>query len=209
MNTTVTQDEAIKIAGGLFPKIARVIQAAFQHFVDIKKQKTAVIPNLLFEPRTAYGNVHDFIKAGIRNEFGNEPNVRIAEPNGIFVMIVEEKIVLRFKKMNKDFQTSNVQTAQTDDYNNQDLQSLFPGQLTFLHVGYLPDLTCTYVENIYLFCRSGKNIEWHHSLKGSMRQLSIEMEAQVLQVEATEPRVSIKKSLNHSLKTGTDDEPGV
>ncbi|SJZ67543.1 hypothetical protein SAMN04488128_1011145 [Chitinophaga eiseniae] len=196
----LSQSQVENIARQYYPKIATAITAAFADYMEVRAQRSAngVVD---FKPRTCASLIHDFTKVRLKNEIGEDPEVLIGEFNGIFGMLIQGSVFIRFKKLNDDLSTSNVQTGQTENYNNQANFAGFGGEPTLLTAGYRPDKSWTSIQNIHLVCRSGDAIVWQKDLTSEVKQTSIFTMEEEDQTSKT-GRVSVKKGIQ---KTGTDD----
>jgi hypothetical protein len=88
----------------------------------------------------------DHIRDWIRRSFATEKSTRIVEKrNGLFLLEVEQRLLLRFKKLNSRKCSANVPTGQTKRFYRQ--QPLFPGLWrTNLNAGYIANETWTEFE---------------------------------------------------------------
>ena len=134
--------------------------------------------------------------------FEGDTEVRTGNFNGVFGIQIKDNIFIRFKKINKDFGTSNILTKQTSDYKNQIEIPGIPEATTLLYAGYLPDLTWTSLKNIYIFCKLGDNLMWQIGLNGYVEQNIINFKPSGSEEEVTiQKRVKVKD--NQIKKTGT------
>lgn len=84
--------------------------------------------------------IHDYIKSGIISLALEDNNVRIHKQKGMFTLILKNKVIFRFKKLNSDKKSCNVTTKQVESYRNQDLAIKGTEQtIVRLDAGYLLD----------------------------------------------------------------------
>lgn len=203
----MTKNLATLIQDDYYTKIADAMQEAFSDYLIIENETINQNANMVFKTRTKASLIHDLLRVKITNAFKDcGTDVTIGEFNGIFGVLIPDVAFIRFKKLSNKFDTSNVQTIQTVDYDYQrDLDGL-PKTPVKLYAGYLPNITWTGIQNIYLFCRTGKVISWSMDLTNRVvNQFSMFDE----QLDVVEPTavVTIKKSLNNTEenKTGTNE----
>ncbi|MET6997836.1 hypothetical protein [Chitinophaga defluvii] len=197
----LSQEQVENIARQYYPKIASAIADAFADYMALRAQgsSTGVVD---FKPRTCASLIHDFIKVRIKEQIGEDADISLGEFNGIFGILVQGSVFIRFKKFNDDLTTSNVKTDQSENYNKQANFAGFGGEPTLLTAGYRPDKSWTSILNIHVVCRAGDVIIWQKDLTSEVKQTSMfTMEEE--QNTTTTNRVSVKKGIQ---KTGTDDK---
>jgi hypothetical protein len=88
----------------------------------------------------------DHVRDRIRRTFSADKSTRIVEKrNGLFLLEVEKKLLLRFKKLNSRKCAANIPTGQSKTFYRQ--QPLFPGAWrTNLNAGYTANETFTEFE---------------------------------------------------------------
>lgn len=114
-------------------------------------------------PRTDASICHDLIINGLRTEFEGTPFVRFVTKKGLFMMIIREVVVLRFKKFNDKLLSSGIRTQQAMFYNLQDTISLELDGMPpdgLLHIGYIPNELETGVGEIHVTYRYGDVNVW-------------------------------------------------
>jgi hypothetical protein len=84
--------------------------------------------------------IHDYIKSEIISLALEDNNVRIHKQNGMFTLILKNRVILRFKKLNSEKKSCNVPTKQVESFRNQDLEITGTEQsIVRLDAGYLLD----------------------------------------------------------------------
>lgn len=194
-----------KITDEHYEKIARAMQLAFHDYIEMENIAISKCSSLRLKPRTKGSLIHDFLQVRIKQEFQDSTTeILIGEFNGIFGVLIRDIAFIRFKKLSNKFDTSNVQTVQTVNYNYQRLLDGFPLAPVKLYAGYLPNATWTGIDNIYLFCREGSQISWSMDLTHR-----IETQPSLFEVgaEEQEPKVEITiKPKEEERKTGTNNK---
>ncbi|RFS15925.1 hypothetical protein [Emticicia sp. C21] len=175
MRNILSEEEIEATASKYYERISTVVQTSFQDYSEIANIKLSQIACLDFKARSICSLILDFIRARATEEFGSDAEVISGEARGIFYLIIEKKIVVRFKKMKdaKDFKMSSLETKQSLKYINQLSMSAFPDELTLFYAGYIPNKTWTNLVNIPLVCRKGQTVIWHKDMKHEMTQLTL------------------------------------
>jgi len=183
-------------------KIQEAIESGFNdHLATINFHHSNGV-NVAFNKKEKANIIHGLIRARIKRMFKGNIEVRCENFNGVFGIQIKDNIFIRFKKINKDFGTSNILTKQTSDYKNQIEIPGIPEAATLLYAGYLPDATWTSLKNIYVFCKLGDNLKWQIGLNGSIEQNIINFTPIESEGEVTiQKRVKLKD--NQIKKTGT------
>ena len=117
--------------------------------------------------------------------------------NSMFI-VVEDEVIVRFKKLNEGGESANIQTELQIEYRDQlPLPGL--GDLPRLDVGYRLDGTGMDYEAVMVSCPSGRGSAWHYEIprmKLEAFQPAAESEPTIVQVRA--------KHLRLIEDTGTD-----
>lgn len=108
--------------------------------------------------------IRDHILDHVRNKFGDIENVAIIEKVNLFLLCIDWKVLVKFKKLNKDLSTCNIPTRQVKQYVQQTLFDEVLEDATYLHAGYVPNAFWTDIEGIYLTCPDGSNILWSEQI---------------------------------------------
>lgn len=201
MREILHKEEADALLGTYYPRIVEAIYNGFEDYLDLMRYRSERGKMTDYHARTIASLIHDNIAMSISRQFIDEPAVIAKEFNGIYGLLLEGKLLIRFKKLNEDYSTSNIQTRQTISYDNQESIEGFPEIPTFLYCGYVPDETWSSIKNIYLICREGNDNRWIKDLG------TIDVQQNSLVFEDAEkigerPRVRAKSAIT---KTGTID----
>lgn len=200
MRKILTLKETDEILIDYYPTIVKAIGEGFNDYLDLLNcivQKGHMVD---FRPRTIASIVNDFVKGRIKDNFYGVPGVVAKDFNEVFGLFIDNKLFIRFKKINPDFSTSNIPTKQTIDFINQQQISGFPDKPTFLFAGYMPDASWSILTNIYLLCKEGERIIWLKDLNDiriEQRFLDFTETVETLQTK----RVKVKSTPN---QTGTN-----
>lgn len=156
-----------------------------------------------FKARTKGSFFSDRFRVHATNEFGSDPNVRFVEIRGAFGIVIGEKLVIRFNKMDRKMQVSiNKYTKTSKKYINQ---IPMPGieDLTYVWGGFTPDKIWSSISGYFLTCVNG-NLNWHYDIgkHQSLQQLTIEIPTKQKTKRVTPKK---KKGGDEIGKTGTND----
>lgn len=177
MKTITTLDEAMEILKPYYNDIISVMKEGFD---DFKKTQEFINENIGFvnlQVRTRTNLIHDFTAQKIVDKFSEADGLEVGVFNRIFGINVEEKLFVRFKKMNKHFAVSNLKTRQHRRFMNQYSIEGLPAESTYLFAGYIPELSWQGVHGIYLACWNGDVLQWIDDAGNrSMEQLTIKLD---------------------------------
>jgi hypothetical protein len=124
-------------------------------------------------------------------------------------MVVQNKLFVRFKKMDSTYSVRSLYTSQRGAYMKQGQIPNFPEEPTLLFAGYIPDSTWSAIKGIYVACWIGDTLEWvdefgHYSAEQAILDFD-QKEDQA--VDKIEKRIKLKRANEGSgTKTGTDNE---
>lgn len=132
------------------------------------------------ETRTQANILRDYIIANIRTEFpDDEPGVRHVRKSNLYLLTIQNRYFLRFKKLDRRHRTRNHPTQLSLDYLLQQPLQLFPAleAATNLNVGYQPGATLA-SSSVWITCPDGDILDW---------KWEISTPAEVSQLLAAEP----------------------
>jgi len=114
----------------------------------------------LHETRTKANLIRDHIVYHARREFCDKPGVVLREFNGLFLVEVDGKLSIRFKKLDCGLRSSNIPTQQALAFNQQLLLPGIPPAPTRLNAGYVPNEWWTDIKGLFVVCPNGNGVEW-------------------------------------------------
>jgi hypothetical protein len=92
---------------------------------------------------------------------GDCPGLRLRNKQGLKVAIIEDKLILKFKKLDAGLRSSNIQTRQTVEFDNQaQLIVSDGGRMTNATSGYVLDAETKLPVNWLVVCWSGDDKKW-------------------------------------------------
>jgi len=101
--------------------------------------------------------VRDHIIAQVRKEFDEVDGIKFINKRGLILLSIEEKIFVRFKKMNERMLTRNHPTLQSIRFSEQLSFEGFFTPTTNINVGYIPNDVWTEPRKILITCPNGSN----------------------------------------------------
>ncbi|WP_162247148.1 hypothetical protein [Rhizobacter sp. Root404] len=111
-------------------------------------------------PRTRASAVHDHMVLRAREAFASMPHAKCIDHSGLFIVLLYDRIALRFKKLDDEFRSSNIPTQQSLDFVRQ--ESELPGIKTMMNLqaGYRLNRLQTDLEGVYVACPRGAENLW-------------------------------------------------
>lgn len=202
MKSILPLKEADSILNVHFDVIAKCISDGFEDCQGFINEWNRNKKPINFEKRTIANLVHDFIKDRVKQQYSQIENVETKEFNKIFGLHIDKKFLIRFKKINADYTTSNVKTKQTRNFEKQVEIEGLPKQATFLYAGYIPNPTWTSIKDIFIMCKNGGNVIWVKNLTSLAEQTQFTFES----TEQTKPKQPsrVKVKVTEKKETGTD-----
>lgn len=142
-------------------------------------------------PRTRANIVHDHMVHHARRLFEGDAAVSMHEIKGLFLVEINGRLLVRFKKLDEDKRHHNYPTPQNLDFWGQlDLPGI--PHLTRLVAGYELNNLQTDINAIYVTCPNGSCNAWHFELENEMAQAEIVELPVSTAVNEISERVSVK-----------------
>jgi hypothetical protein len=159
----LTKAEAQAVMTPYESRIEGAIRAAWRVY-----REYAPDVRLAASPRTQSSHIRDLILIYIRREFDGDPNVKFIKVRGMEVMCIEGKVVVRFKKMDKNKRSSNVPTEQAKAFLGigQGVLEGLPLEATKLQAGYHMNKLRTGYTDIWITCQQGYQVSFFWALEG-------------------------------------------
>lgn len=190
MNNKLSREEVERIIDPHYEKITTAIAQAFGQYLELSRAQSSQ-PHFILNKRTIASLIHDFTRSRIRESFMGTDGITVRDLNRLFLLCIDNQVYIRFKKIKHNFATSSIQTQQTKDFDNQDIEfDNFSIKPTLLYAGYVLDETWTSIRNFYIIYREGKDIIWMKDLTGTVEQTALSF---VEVPETIEPLVRIRQ----------------
>jgi len=192
----------------LAPYYEKIAQSVLDGFEDFQKTSNCISERVGFfesEIRTKACLIHDLIKNRITQNFFGEQQVETGKWRGVFALKINDDLFIRFKKLNKDYSSSNYLTKQAKGYLRQIRIEGFPDEPTFLFAGYIPDKSWTGISGIYIACWDGDKIQWVEEIISRTSSVQTVLPFTVGVQDTPQKRVKVKNQNQVNVKTGTND----
>lgn len=148
------QDDVVAILSPHLEIIRQCISSAWEDYMrecNSIRHKTT--------PRSRASIVHDNMVFNAKALFDDVTGVRYLDNKGLFLLIFDERIRLRFKKLDEDKMPHNIPTQQTMSFLEQmDLPGI--PQATNIIAGYELNSLQTEISTICLTCPNGSSNAW-------------------------------------------------
>ena len=163
----ISEADAIQALGEQIYDLRDVMIAAWEDYLGYASSHRR-----LHGSTTRAGIVHDHIKHQARERFEGDPLCHVVEINKQFLVVIRQKLVVRFKLFHPDKTSSNIRTKQVEDYRKQgDIPELrrqldLIGDLSNLEAGYILDQSESEIRQTWLVCPSGISANaWTYEIK--------------------------------------------
>lgn len=116
-----------------------------------------------YRAETRAGIVRDYVVSHAASIFSGVEGVncfRTGKNDELFFLRINDKLLVQFKKIGKDFLTQNYPTEYRRKFNGQLPLSDLPDGLPRITAGYIPKVDWSWFDSIYMTCQYGKGIFW-------------------------------------------------
>lgn len=201
--------EAQPILNTVHEDLLHVIQSGFSDWLKLREYSNSFDGGPVnYKSRTKAGIIHDHIEKYVRSHFANHEGIVVDNFNGIFGMILQDSLFIRFKKMDSSYSVRNLYTKQHKRYMKQAQIVGIPDKPTFLFAGYIPDKTWSSIKGIYVACWQNDTLEWVDEFgKYTAEQAILNFDQKENQtITNIEQRIQLKRKVKTgNKKTGTDN----
>ena len=153
--------------------------------------------------RTRANNLFEYLFYHLKSEFKDDPRTRFFFERETFKLIIEEELVIRFKKSNSHGVGSNIGTQAEFDF--CDPQTELPG-LPGLHkveIVYSLNVTQSAIDQITVLARNGDRRLWSYNIMGSSESALAQLVPPRSPVSDSDiDRMVMPKKVNKSAKEG-------
>ena len=104
-------------------------------------------------------------RLGVEEASGSYPGLRLAKIRGLYVVILNDTLMLKLKKLDLNLRSRNIRTGQTAAFDQQ--SALFPrevGVLTNATSGYVLDALGSELARVVVVCWDGRERRWEVDL---------------------------------------------
>lgn len=177
----------------------------FNAFIKYENEKR-YIP---FNRRTKATLLNDYITNRVIINCNNKDGIKILSTgnNGFPVVIFNNNLVARVKKLNNELAPANIPTLITQAYNKQYSIEYFPENPTLVYFGYRVNSTISDIDGIYVVCRIDQQIQWYIDLTNEFKVEQTTIAETELLIEPPNSRVRVKPNIQiiKKLNTGTNN----
>lgn len=195
----LTKDDAIEIIKPFWDKIDKSIQVGVENYFQC-----APLDILEHTPTAKANVIYCKIKTQVKKMFANDNRVNVVERRNDFYIVIENCLLIKFKKLSQTLKVGNIPTEWVKEYQAQGKLDIFPSARINLYAGYVLDGLGRKIDKVYLTCPSENGNNWVVQLnKDEYTETLIELpiEAHVTQ---TTKRVRARLR-NEGAKDGTTD----
>lgn len=166
--TTYARAEAEEALSPFHGRIRGVINNAFNDLQELRSCLSAKgIAPFIYE-RTTANVLFDFVIRHAHAEFGTDESVRVIDQAQTVKFCFGDKVLLRFKKGDKDHLGRNLPTQAVLNFVN--VETFLPGMppaAAKLEILYSMDDLETEIESVIVAARDGQELLWHYEIDGA------------------------------------------
>jgi hypothetical protein len=196
----------------LEPHVGRLYQAITSGLADYSAYPPTI--RQCHTPRTRASARHDHIVKRITESFDSVPGVVLLELRGLFLLLIESRVAIRFNKLSDDGRFHGNSTGQASLFQNQQplpQQEELPGipaHSLHLIAGYSLDELGLAAADISLGCPSGEQFLWQIRLTPSVAAV-VPINTGRVEPQSTEKARQVRPRASHKLaKADEDDSDG-
>jgi hypothetical protein len=198
----ISEEEAQKILEPYLLTLTNCMKVAWQQWERLNEFDNSRIRYPL-TARTRACFIYDHICHEIKHQFEGVSGVSIDDSRGFLLLNIQNLLLMRFKKLNRFNQASNIATYQQETYSLQMELPDIPDSAARITVGYLLDkihqAELRDLRVVFPVGSRGKNILWSFSILGTkVEAIQPEIEFE----EPAKPRVKAKGIVQETRKTG-------
>jgi hypothetical protein len=183
----VTKEIAKEVLNPYMDRIRETMYRA----VDEYKEKYLMYGHEL-KNRSKSSIIHDYVERHIRKEFGES---MVGTLRGMFYLNINDKICLRFKKINSNLKSSNIRTQQTTLFDSQQtIPGIVPTAL-FVNAGYMVNSLYTDFNDLFIVCPDGDKIGWSLCISDKIMKIGTPIGTSSKKESEVEVRVKSNKKI--------------
>jgi len=176
----ITQEQAEAELAPYMATLRKCIQSGWENWVEFGRVAPALKAPVSTRGRANL--ISDWVCNTVRHEFARLRGVRIIEARGFPELIIKERYVIRFKKLDRKGRSRNILTKQQRDWFNGQLSfpGMSPEDVSRLVAGYILDLLGTEMERVLVTCPIGASgVAWSINLDSPSASNVIELHRSV------------------------------
>ncbi|QPA27181.1 hypothetical protein IR196_04765 [Brucella anthropi] len=161
--TVMTKDEVRDALRPFHARIKQVVEDGYREWQDVTAYCTSKGYSSVLYSRTVANYVFDAIARNAKSIFKDDKRVRVKKETQTLKLIFDGKVIVRFKKGDKDHLSQNIPTQAVLDYH--DPQQTIPGlppEAAKVEVMWAADDIGTKIEAVTVIARSGNRSLWSY-----------------------------------------------
>lgn len=163
--STYSRAEAEEALNPFHGRIRHVIDGAFQDLLELRScLKAKGVAPFIYD-RTTANILFDFVIQRANAEFGPDPDVRVIDQSQTVKFCFGDKVLLRFKKGDKDHLGRNLLTQAVIDFVS--VETFLPGMppaAAKVEILYSMNDLETEIESVIVAARDGDQMLWHYEI---------------------------------------------
>lgn len=184
----IGKNEAKKIINPYRNKIESAVNKSIKHYLTGEEYATV---RFRHTPRTDASIIHDLIVDEIENEFLDVTGTYFQRKKNLFCLVIDDKVILRFKKFNDNLLGSGINTRQLIAFNLQDSAQLDLPDMPadgLLYVGYRLNELKTNLKDLHITYRYNKYNVWTWDITSNENEVIKPIEIPVANTTQTTTR---------------------
>ncbi len=153
----LTLDEAQAVLSPHLQKVARCFMGAWQKWLVLHTQFPEFTRPLT--PRAIANVVSDYIWDFVKTEFADIPGAYTSDAKSLRLLCINDEVTLRFKKLNNNYQSSNIPTTQQVAFVQHSFISGIP-TAPRLTAGYVLNSLQSEIQALAVTMPQGKQVLW-------------------------------------------------
>jgi hypothetical protein len=170
-NTIVSEDAAKSILNPHLDSFLTIIKEAWGSWEELGEKAPELRAPLSARCRASF--IYDHIAYRARSRFDGIQGVRLEERRGFLLLHIDNKVTIRFKKLDAKNRTRNVPTQQQIRFSLQLEMEGLP-KSTRLVAGYKLNDVQTAIQQIAVTCPVGNNLQWFFEIPDADAPSNIE-----------------------------------
>ena len=156
---TITPEEAETLLKPLLPELLMSHQEALEYWhTCVQTMPRLGLDDTKNQARARV--ISNFIAAEVKAKFSEREGLTLTDDSGFVIMVINKKIAVRFKKLDRKLRPSNILTRQQQNFATQGLLPGFPPEATNLTFGHKLNSTGTDFDGFWLQCPRGDRNVW-------------------------------------------------
>ncbi len=178
-STLLTKPLATRIIKPHSEVLVGCFDGAFDDWAKILGSRPTETAGLSTRTRTCF--IHDRVvyRLQVAENAGETPGLRVRKVRGLNVAILNDRLMLKFKKLDNRLRSRNIPTGQTIAFDHQTpLIASSVGRVTNATSGYVADDTTGSGAAIVVVCWNGEDQFWDIPLRGGSAEGALEIPAE-------------------------------